>query len=93
MQGITGSTSERDGYPSIPDHILLTAGALPSVFLFVQILIKHTIPNNRPPQCLDSHPIVPATNLDDMEPLSLGVAVWLWGGDQPVRTTNGWDDK
>ena len=48
-QGVAGSTPERDGSPSIPNHILQTAGALPSVFLFVQMLIESITSNNPDP--------------------------------------------
>ena len=41
--------SERDGYPSNPDHIFLTGGATPGVSLFIQMLIKPVTPNNPDP--------------------------------------------
>jgi alanine transaminase len=43
------STSERDGYPSNPNHIFLTAGASAGVSLLIQMLIKPVTPNNPSP--------------------------------------------
>ena len=48
-EGITDSTSERDGYPSNPNHIFLTAGASPGVSLMIQMFIKPVTPNNPSP--------------------------------------------
>lgn len=45
----TDSALERDGYPSNPNHIFLTAGASSGVSLLIQMLIKPVTPNNPSP--------------------------------------------
>jgi len=48
-KSVASFIEERDGYPSNPNHIFLTAGASPGVSLFIQILIKPVTANNPNP--------------------------------------------